>query len=109
MVRTWSRPLPVDPDWPVKVCPSPSSATEGRSTDEAKLPNPDRVLNTAWDMAEAMSGVLREGLVTLNGVAVRPKELSLLKAGIATEGLAAETLGPIGTSSSTDPSALTDE
>ena len=60
-------------------------------------------------MAEAMSGVLREGLVTLNGVAVRPKELSLLKAGIATKGLAAETLGPIGTSSSTDPSALTDE
>ena len=60
-------------------------------------------------MAEAMSGVLREGLVTLNGVAVRPKELSLLKAGIATEGLAAETLGLIGTSSSTDPSALTDE
>ena len=60
-------------------------------------------------MAETMSGVLREGVVTLIGVAVRPKELSLLKAGIVTEGLTAETLGPIGTSSSTDPSAPTDE
>ena len=53
--------------------------------------------------------MLREGVVTLDGVAIRPKELSLLKAGIVTEGLTAETLGPIGTSSSTDPSAPTDE
>ena len=88
----------------MNACPSPSSATEGRSTLEAKDPNPARVLNI-----EAMSGVLREGLVTLKAVAVRPRELPLLKAEVDTEGLSVEKLVSVGTSFATNSSGPTEE
>ena len=89
----------------MNACPAPSSATEGRSTLEAKDPNPARVLNI-----EAMSGVLREGLsFTLKAVAVRPRELPLLKAEVDTEDLSVEKLESVGTSFATNSSGPTEE
>ena len=56
-----------------------------------------------------MSRVLREGLVTLKAVALRPRELPLLKAEVDTEGLSVEKLESVGTSFATNPSGPTEE
>ena len=47
---------------PCPLLPRPSSATEGASTPDVRVPCPDKACKTACEMIEAKSGLLHEGL-----------------------------------------------